>query len=336
MRCLTLLPDDPNRKSHVGWIPDTSEEGSIFTFQVPVDENRPVNRTETEGLPRTALEPFRTAHDKSAESRGSCPTVLPACTVPFSTPGPGRMTSQVSASHCRRRLSSALHISRPTSAGIMKVLDSPLPFSTPGPLVHARATYGHVLDRSLATQPHVACDTVLPTAGWEVDDSFPNSRATQISSQDAHIPPDQDHDEQFLESFSSPPEFALDDVAGSRPSLGSVSPTVYVGATTENPSFSPMPATAPASPKGKLMATTPRRSHTWYSPTAVMRPSGVMDQTGCGTTPMFLSDFQPDEKTSHGTFPCTLFSSRPRWMVIQNPYPTSTCHKLSPLACRTQ
>jgi len=303
VRCLTLLPDDPIRKSHVGWNPDTSEEGTIFTFQVPVDENHPVNRTETEGLPRTVLEPFRIAHDRSAESRGSCPTVLPACTVPFSTPGPGRMTSRASASHCQRRLSSALHISRPTSTGIMKVLDSPLPFSTPGPLVPARATYGHVLDRSPVTQLHVACDTVLPTAEWEVDDSFPNSRATQISSQDAYIPQDQDHGEQYLESFSSPPEFALGDVAGSRPSLGSVSPTVCVGATTENPSFSPMPAIVPASPKGKLMVTTPRKSHTWYSPTAVMRPSGVMGQTGCDTIPMFLSDFQPDEKASYGTLP---------------------------------
>ena len=299
MRCLTLLPDDPIRKSHVGWNPDTSEEGSIFTFQVPVDEHHPLNRTETEGLPRTALEPFRTAHDGSAESRGSCRTVLPACTVPFSTPGPGRMTSQASASYCQRRLSSALRMSRPTSTNTMKVLDSPLPFSTPGPLVHARPIHGHVLDRSPAKQLHVACDTVLPTAEWEIDGSFPNSRATQISSQDAHIPPDQDHGEQFLESFSSPPEFALDVVAGSRP----VSPTVYVGAMTENPSFSPMPAIAPASPKGKLMVSTPRRSHSWYSPTAVMRPLSVMDQAGCGTTPIFLSDFQPDKKASYGTFP---------------------------------
>ena len=307
MRCLTLPPDDPIGKNHVGWNPDASEEGSIFTFQVPGDEHHPVNRTETEGLRRTALEPFWTAQDGPAESRGSCPIALPACTVPFSTPGPGRMTSQVSASCCQHRLSSVSRMSRPTSTGIMKVSDSPLPFSAPGPFVHARPTYGRVLERSPATQLHVACDTVSPTAEWKVDDSFPNSRATEINRSDAHIPPNQDHGEQFLESFSSPPEFALDDVAGSRPSLGSVSPTVYVGATTENTSLSPMPAIAPASPKDRLMVTTPHKSLPWYSPTAVMRPSGVMDQTGRGKTPIFLSDFQPDEKASYGTFPQTPF-----------------------------
>lgn len=306
MRCLTFPPDDSIEKSHVGWNPDASEDSSIFTFQVPVDEHHPVNCTETEGLPRTALEPFLTSHDGSAESRGSCPTALPACAVPFSTPGPGRMTSQVSASCCQRRLSSALRMSQPTGTGIMKVLDSSLPFSTPGPFVHARPTYGRVSDHSPATQLHVACDMVLPRAEWKVDDPFPNSRATEISRPEAHIPPPQDHGEQFPESISSPPEFALDDVASSRLSFGSISPTVYVGATTENSSFSPMSVIPPASPKDKLMVINPRRGHTWYSPTAVTRPLGVMDQTGRGTTPIFLSDFQPDEKAFHGTFP-TLF-----------------------------
>ena len=280
-----------------------------------MDEHRPVNCTETEGLPRTALEPLRTDHVGSAESRGNCPTALPACTVPFSTPGPGRMTSQVSAPCCQRRLSSALLMSQPTGIGVMKVSDRSLPFSTPGPFVHAWPTYGRVLDHNPATQLHVACDTVLPRAEWKVDDSFPNSRATDISRPKAHIPPDQDHGEQFPESISSPPEFTLDDVAGSRLSFGSISPTVYAGPMTENSSFSPMSVIPPASLKDKLMVINPRRGHTWFSPTAVMRPSGVTYQTGRGTTPVFLSDSQLDEKVFHGTFP-TLFLAG--WLYRNN------------------
>ncbi len=307
VRSLTLPPDHPTRKGHVDLNPDASEEGTVFAFQAPADGGDSANGAETE---EQRIVTFRTTHDESMESHGFFPTASPACTVPFSTPGPGWMTSQASVSRHPRRPPSALCMSRPTGAGTPKALDTPLPFSTPGPFVLAQSAYGHVLDRSPTAQLHVACDTVLPLAEWSGATSFPKPRASNISGLDAYLPPDWNNGEEFLESFSSSPKFVLEDVAGPPPSLETVPPTFYVGSPTENPSFAPIPG---------MVATSPR-SVTWGSPTVEPRLSGATDTTGRSKPAVFLSDIWLDGKASYGAFPLTCPQSRPRRMVIQNPH----------------
>ena len=308
VRSLTLPPDHPIRKGHVDWNPDASEEGTVFAFQAPADGHDSANGAETEEQP---IVTFRTTHDESMESHGFCPTASPACTVPFSTPGPGWMTSQASVSRHPRRPPSALCMSRPTGVGTPKALDTPLPFSTPGPFVLAQSAYDHVLDRSPTAQLHMACDTVLPLAEWSGATSFPKPRASKISGLDAYLPPDWNNGEEFLESFSSSPKFVLEDVAGPPPSLETVPPTFYVGSPTENPSFAPIPGMVAASP----------RSVTWGSPTVKPRLSGATDTTGRSKPAVFLSDIRLDGKASYGAFPLTLspISSSPGGYTESSP-----------------
>jgi hypothetical protein len=306
VRCLTLPPDRPIRKGHIDLKPDPQEEGSVFAFQAPVDGYL-AEHTKTGGQPRTdRLATFRTVHGEPVELHGCGPTASLAPNFSLSTPGPGRTTSQVSTSFCPQRPSSALRFSLPTGIGILKVSDTPLPFSTPGPFVSAFSTYGHVLDRGPAAQGDLACDTVFPVAGWNGATSFPDPYATKINRLDSHLPSDQDDVDESLESLSSFPNFVLDDVAGLLSSVESVPPAVYSGASTENLSF-PTPGIAPTYSKNRLMIATLPRSFTWGSPTAMMRPSGVADSTGHGKPAVFLSDIQLDEKVSYGAFLLTLF-----------------------------
>lgn len=289
VRCLTLPPVHPFRKDHVDRKPEPFEEDSVFAFQAPVGGHRPEEHTKTEGQPRADVSTFRTTHGEPVELHRCCPTTSLACTVPFSTPGPGWTAS---ASCCQPPSSSPPCISRPpTGTGALEILDTPLPFSMPGPFVPVRPTYGHVLDRG-PTAP--ACDAVLPVAGWSGATSFPDPRATKIDRLGSYLPSDQGGNE-FLESFSSSPKFILDD-AGPPSSLESIPPAVYFGPPIENLSFSATTGSAPACSKDKLMATTPPRSLTWGSPSAVTRPSGVAGDTRPvhAKPAVFLSDIQLD------------------------------------------
>ena len=99
VRCLTLPPDRPVRRDHIGWNSETSEEESVFAFQVPADGHHPVNHTEVEGQPGTDVA-TRFAHVgcAGAEFMGTCPSASQVSTVPFSTPGPGWAVRQASVS----------------------------------------------------------------------------------------------------------------------------------------------------------------------------------------------------------------------------------------------
>jgi len=180
--------------------------------------------------------------------------------------------------------------------------------------VPVRPTYGHVLDRGPTAQRDVACDAVLPVAGWSGATPFPDPRATKIDRLGSYLPSDQGNGNEFLELFSSSPKFILDDVAGPLSSLESIPlpPAVYFGAPIENLSFSPTTGSAPTCSKDKLMVHTSPRSLTWGSPSAVTRPSGVADDTGPGHAKpaVFLSDIQLDRdvKGPYGAFPLILFS----------------------------
>jgi hypothetical protein len=305
VRCLTLPPDHPFRKDHIDRKPGPSEEDSVFAFQAPVDGPHPEEHTKTEGQPKADLASFRTSHGEPVGLHGCCPTASQACTAPFSTPGPW------TASACWKPPSSPPScISQPTVTGALKVLDTPLPFSMPGPFVPVRPTYDHVLDRGPTAHRDVACHAVLPVAGWSGATSFPDPRATKIDGLGSYLPSDQGNGNEFLESFSSSPKFILDDVAGPPSSLESIPPTVYFGAPIENLSFYSTSGSAPACSKDELMVTASPRSLTWGSPSAMTRPSGVADNTGHGHAKpaVFLSDIQLDLKDPYGAFPLILCS----------------------------
>jgi hypothetical protein len=304
VRCLTLPPDHPIRKDHIDLKPDPQEEGPVFAFQAPVDVYL-AEHTKTGGQPRTDIVTSRTVHGESVEPHGCCPTASLAPNFSLSNPGPGCTTSQLSPSFCPQRPSSASRFSLPTGISILKVSDTPLPFSTPGPFVPAFSTYGHVLDRGPTAQGDLTCDRVLPVAGWNGATSFPDPYATRTNRLDSHLPSDQDNDDESLESLSSFPNFVLDDVAGRLSSVESVPPAVYSGAPTENLSH-PTPGTPPTYSENRSMIATLPRSLTWGSPTAMMRPSGVVDSTGRKPA-VFLSDIQLGEKVSYGAFLLTFF-----------------------------
>jgi hypothetical protein len=66
VRCLTLPPEWPERPismDYINWSPDAPDEGSVSTFQAPVDRHHPVDSTETIPQPGSDLATFRIVYD---------------------------------------------------------------------------------------------------------------------------------------------------------------------------------------------------------------------------------------------------------------------------------
>jgi hypothetical protein len=311
VRCLTLplapeRPERPISMDYINWSPDAPDEGSVFTFQAPVDGHHPVDPAETERQSGCDLATFRIVHDGSVEFRESSPVAPLALILPFSTPGPGWTAPQASASCFPRQPYSALSMYPPTSTGTQKVGDDPQPFSTPGPFVPTRATNSHVLDCGLATQPRVACDKDLPVAERSGITSVLSSRASAINSLDVPLSSVQWDGQQFLGSFSSSPKFAFDDVACPLSSLGADLRTVHVGPPTKSPLSSPMPGMALPVPTDRLVAADSLEDLSQGSPTTVMRWSNARDTTSRSNPAVFVSDIRLDQRSIHGVFPLTL------------------------------
>ncbi|KAI9509409.1 hypothetical protein F5148DRAFT_1187803 [Russula earlei] len=284
VRCLALSPDRPIRTDHIDGKSEASDEGSVFTFQAPAEGHHPVNHTGNEGQSRTDVATFRFAHDGSLVFQGANPTASLVSTIPFSTPGPGWAIHEALEACYPRRPFSAIAMPRLTGTGTQSAMDKPLPFSTPGPFVPARAINDPLLDYSPAASHHVSCDKMWPVVERNGAPSFPGPCATGLDRLNAPPYPIQGENGQLLEPFS----FTLNDVAGSLASLDTISPTVYYSTVTEKPS-SPAPESEPISPKDRSVVDTSPRGFTWGSPTAVTRWPGAMDTTICGAFPQILS-----------------------------------------------
>lgn len=304
VRHLILSPNRPIRKDHIDWDPDASEDGSVFAFQAPADGHHPMSHAGTERQLRTDIASLPIAHDRTVRFQGSCPTASLACSVPFSTRGLGWMSPQASASCCPRRPFSALSMSWPTCTHTQKVMDTPLPFSTPGPFVPARCTNGHLSNPIPSVRDHEAYDKVLPTVESSDTPSFPSSRPTKIYRLDAPLDLIRGNDEQS--PFSLSPKFALNENAGPLLSLRSPPSRNYFNPSNESP---PIPEIAPVFLKNGLVAAPSPGGDNWNSPTAMMRWSGATDVTSCNKPTLFLSDIRLDENTSYGEYPLTLSSS---------------------------
>ncbi|KAH9998448.1 hypothetical protein BJV74DRAFT_824481 [Russula compacta] len=294
VRYLTLSPDRPVRKDHIDWDPDASEDGSVFAFQAPTDGHHTRSHVETERQLRTDVASFSIAHDRTVGFQESCPTASLARSVPFSTRGLGWMSPQASVSCCLGRPFSALSMSWPTCTSTQKVMDTPPPFSTPGPFVSARCTNGHVSNPIPSMWHHEAYDKVLPTVESNATPSFPSSRPTKICRLDAPLDLILGNDERS--PFSSSPKFTLNENASPLLSLQSLPSTNYFDPSDANP---PKPKILPAFLKDGLAATSPG-GFTWNSPTAMMRWSGATEVTNCDKPTLFLSDIRLDETTSYG------------------------------------
>jgi hypothetical protein len=257
-----------------------------------------MSHAETERQLRTGVASFPIAHDRTVGFQGSCPTASLARSAPFSTRGLGWMPPQASASCSPRRPFSALSMSWPTCTDTQKVMDTPLPFSTPGPFVPARCTNGHVSNPIPSARHHEAYDKVLPTVDSSGIPSFPNSRPTKIYRLDS--PPIRGNDEQS--PFSLPPKFTLNENASPLLSFQSIPSTNYFDPSDENP---PIPEIVPSFLKNGLVAAASPGGFTWNSPTAMMRWSCVTDVTNCDKPTLFLSDIRLDENTSYGAYPLT-------------------------------
>ncbi|KAI0298501.1 hypothetical protein BC826DRAFT_997699 [Russula brevipes] len=296
VRCLALPPDHSVSKDNVDRNPDASEEGSVFAFQAPAARYDPGNHVRTEEHPKADVATFTVVRDGSDEIQGCCPTGSLTRTVPFSTPGPGWAIPDTPPPFCPRRTSSALSISPPTGIDTWKVLDTPLPFSKPGPFVPARHINDHVLDWDSAMQSHAAHDKVFPVVERSGTPSFPSSRVSKTNGVDVPLSPIQGNGKQFPGSFSLSPKITLNDASRPLSSLGPVL-TRY---SSENPS-SPISEIVPMFPKDQLGLT--RNSPT----VAVTRRSGATDNPGCGKPEVFLSDIHLDQEHSYGAFPQILF-----------------------------
>ncbi|KAI0305687.1 hypothetical protein B0F90DRAFT_1815270 [Multifurca ochricompacta] len=158
-----LPPGRPIARDHIYGNPNVSEEeDSVFAFQAPPNRPHFVNHAGTEGQLGTDIVMATTpqpslivsnlqadasyshessavwgtcTHDGSMKVQQGSLTVLG--TTPFSTPGPARTISQAPPLRCPRGAFSALSMSHHVDKSSHEIMDVPLPFSTPGPVVSA-------------------------------------------------------------------------------------------------------------------------------------------------------------------------------------------------------